>query len=60
MPRKSTSLSLDADLIARATAVGANISRAAEAGVEQDVRRVEAERWKDDITRACDLLMTGY
>ncbi|WP_299784947.1 type II toxin-antitoxin system CcdA family antitoxin [uncultured Marivita sp.] len=48
MPRKSTSLSLDADLIARAKAVGVNISRAAEAGIEEDVRRAEAERWKEE------------
>lgn len=48
MPRKSTSLSLDADLIARAKDAGVNLSRAAEAGIEQDVRRAEAERWKQD------------
>ena len=48
MPRKSTSLSLDADLIARAKAAGVNLSRAAEAGIEQDVRRAEAERWKEE------------
>ena len=47
MPRKSTSLSLDADLIARAKAVGVNLSRAAEAGIEQGVRKAEAERWKE-------------
>ena len=48
MPRKSTSLSLDADLIARAKDAGVNLSRAAEAGIEQDVRRAEAELWKDE------------
>jgi antitoxin CcdA len=48
MPRKSTSLSLDADLIARAKNAGVNLSRAAEAGIEQDVRRAEAELWKDE------------
>ena len=54
MPRKSTSLSLDADLIARAKAVGVNISRAAEEGIEQDVRRAEAERWKEENKPAFD------
>ncbi|SHH00133.1 type II toxin-antitoxin system CcdA family antitoxin [Marivita hallyeonensis] len=48
MPRKSTSISLDADLIARAKRVGVNLSRAAEAGIEQDVRKAEAERWKEE------------
>jgi antitoxin CcdA len=54
MPRKSTSLSLDADLIARAKDAGVNLSRAAEAGIEQDVRRAEAERWQKDNKAAFD------
>lgn len=46
MPRKSTSLSLDADLIARAKDVGVNLSRAAEAGIKDQVRKAEADLWK--------------
>ena len=48
MPRKSTSLSLDADLIARAKDAGVNLSRAAEAGIQEQVRRAEAERWAEE------------
>lgn len=48
MPRKSTSLSLDSDLIERAKSVGVNLSRAAEAGIETRVRQAEAERWKQE------------
>ena len=54
MPRKSTSLSLDSDLVDRAKAAGVNLSRAAEAGIEQDVRRAEAERWKAENKAAID------
>ena len=48
MPRKSTSLSLDANLIARAKKVNVNLSRAAEAGIEDQVRKAEAARWKEE------------
>ena len=54
MPRKSTSLSLDSELVDRAKAVGVNLSRAAEAGIEQDVRKAEAERWKAENRAAFD------
>lgn len=54
MPRKSTSLSLDADLIARAKNAGVNLSRAAEAGIEEYVRRAEAERWADENRTAIE------
>ena len=52
MPRKSTSLSLDADLIARAKDAGVNLSRAAEAGIEGEVRKAEAARWADENRHA--------
>ena len=48
MPRKSTSLSLDADLIARAKDVGVNLSRAAEAGIKDQVRKAEADLRKSN------------
>ena len=54
MPRKSTSLSLDAELIARAKDAGVNLSRAAEAGIEEHVRRAEAERWADENKTAIE------
>ena len=52
MPRKSTSLSLDSDLIARAKNMGINLSRAAEAGIEDEVRKAEAEQWKQENQQA--------
>ncbi len=54
MPRKSTSLSLDADLIARAKDAGVNLSRAAEAGIEEEVRKAEAARWADENQHAIE------
>lgn len=48
MPRKSTSLSLDADLIARAKNAGVNLSRAAEAGIKDQLRQAEADRWEEE------------
>lgn len=54
MPRKSTSLSLDADLIARAEDVGVNVSRATEAGIKEQVRKAEAELWKHEHKSAFD------
>lgn len=54
MPRKSTSLSLDADLIARAKKAGVNLSRAAEVGIENDVRKAEIEQWKKENKPAFD------
>ena len=52
MPRKSTSLSLDSDLIARAKNMGINLSRAAEAGIEDEVRKAEVEQWKQENQKA--------
>ncbi|WP_439124075.1 type II toxin-antitoxin system CcdA family antitoxin [Marivita sp.] len=54
MPRKSTSLSLDADLIARAKNAGVNLSRAAEAGIEDEVRKTEAARWAEENREAIE------
>ena len=58
MPRKSTSLSLDADLVARAKNVGVNLSRAAEAGIEDHVRRAEAARWQQENKAAFEAYNT--
>lgn len=54
MSRKSTSLSFDADLIARAKNAGVNLSPAAEAGIEDHVRRAEAQRWADENQQAIE------
>ncbi|MEM7711881.1 MAG: type II toxin-antitoxin system CcdA family antitoxin [Pseudomonadota bacterium] len=43
--RKRTNVTLDADLIERARALDVNLSRAAEAGVADAVRRADREQW---------------
>ncbi|GGE50896.1 hypothetical protein GCM10011360_42390 [Primorskyibacter flagellatus] len=47
-PRKSTSMSLDADLLAEARALGVNISRAAEKGLEEAVKRERTLAWQKE------------
>jgi len=44
--RRSTSLSLDRALLDEARALGVNLSRAAEAGIEAEVRRARASAWQ--------------
>jgi len=43
--RKPTNLSLDSSLLKEAKALGINVSRSAEAGIEEAVRRSKRERW---------------
>ncbi len=50
--RRSTSLTLDRDLLDEAKALGVNISRAAEAGVMAAVKAERARRWKVDNAEA--------
>ncbi|MEY4982943.1 MAG: hypothetical protein RIR62_1209 [Pseudomonadota bacterium] len=50
--RRSTSLTLDADLLDQARALGVNISRAAEAGVLAAVKAEKARRWKEENAEA--------
>ncbi|OYU18753.1 MAG: post-segregation antitoxin CcdA [Rhodobacteraceae bacterium PARR1] len=50
--RRSTSLTLDRDLLDEAKALGVNISRAAEAGVLAAVKAERARRWKVDNAEA--------
>ncbi|HEX7639029.1 MAG TPA: type II toxin-antitoxin system CcdA family antitoxin [Burkholderiaceae bacterium] len=44
-PRRATNLTLDAELVAQARALGVNVSQAAEAGLAEAVARRRAERW---------------
>ncbi|MEM8837590.1 MAG: type II toxin-antitoxin system CcdA family antitoxin [Pseudomonadota bacterium] len=46
MGRKATNLSLDEHLLQEAKALGVNISRAAESGLELAVAEKRAEQWK--------------
>lgn len=50
--RRSTSLTLDRDLLDQAKELGVNISRAAEAGVLAAVKAERARRWKVDNAEA--------
>ncbi|SDF00305.1 type II toxin-antitoxin system CcdA family antitoxin [Limimaricola pyoseonensis] len=46
--RKSTSMTLDRDLLDEARTFGINISQAAENGVLSAVRRERARRWREE------------
>lgn len=50
--RRSTSLTLDRDLLDQARELGVNISRAAEAGLLAAVKAERARRWKEDNAEA--------
>ena len=52
MPRQSTSMSLDADLLRQARALGINLSRAAESGVMDAIRQERARLWKQENAEA--------
>lgn len=52
--RKPTNLSLDANLLQEAKALGINISRSAEAGIAEAVRKSRRERWLDENAAALD------
>lgn len=52
MPRRSTSMTLDAAVLDEARALGVNVSRAAEQGVAAAVRAARAERWRRDNAEA--------
>ncbi|MFT4013981.1 MAG: type II toxin-antitoxin system CcdA family antitoxin [Paracoccus sp. (in: a-proteobacteria)] len=47
-PRKPANLSLDPALLAQARALGINLSRAAEAGLRDAVRKAQSEEWRRD------------
>lgn len=48
MPRRSTSLSLDADLLDEAKAHGLNLSRSAEAGIAAAVKEARQKAWLEE------------
>jgi antitoxin CcdA len=45
-PRRATSLTMDRQLLDEARALGVNVSRAAEAGVEAALKQARTEAWK--------------
>ena len=50
--RRSTSLTLDRDMLDEARALGVNISRAAEQGIEAALKAERIRRWKEENARA--------
>lgn len=54
--RKSTNLSLDADLVAEAKTLDINISRIAEEGIAKAVDEEKARRWKIENREAIESL----
>lgn len=52
--RKSVNLSIDADLLAEAKSLSVNISRAAEAGIAEAVRREKERRWREENREAIE------
>ena len=52
--RRSTSVSMDRDLLDEAKALGVNISRSAEAGIAAAVRKARGERWREENAAAFD------
>jgi antitoxin CcdA len=50
--RKPTNLSLDSALLKEAKALGINVSRSAEAGIAEAVKRHKQENWLKENARA--------
>jgi antitoxin CcdA len=50
--RKPTNLSLDGDLLDEARALQVNLSRAAERGIREEVRRARTEVWQAENAEA--------
>ena len=53
-PRKSTNLSLAADLVAEAKALDINLSRACEAGLEAALKAERKRRWQEENAPAME------
>ena len=52
--RRSTSLSLNRQLLDEARELGVNVSRAAEEGVEHAIRAARERRWREENAAAID------
>lgn len=53
-PKRATNVSLSADLIEEARRLDINISKACEQGLEQQVAKTRAERWREENRPAID------
>ena len=52
--RKAANLSIDVDLLSEAKALSVNISRAAEAGIAEAVRKEKERRWREENREALE------
>jgi antitoxin CcdA len=52
--RRATNVSLDSEAVAEAKALGINVSRACEAGLKAEIKRVRAERWLEENREAIE------
>ena len=52
--RKAANLSIDTNLLAEAKTLSVNISRAAEAGISDAVRKEKERRWKEENREALE------
>ena len=52
MPRRATSMTLDATLLDEARALGVNLSRAAEEGISARTKAARAEAWQRENAEA--------
>ena len=52
--RKSTNLSLDAQLVADAKAMGLNLSETAERAIAEAIREEKVRRWKEENREAME------
>jgi len=52
--RKPANLSIDADLLAEAKALNVNVSRAAETGIAEAVRKEKERLWKEENREAIE------
>ena len=53
-PRKSTNLSLAADLVEEAKSLDINLSRACEAGLEAALKEERKRRWREENSAAIE------
>lgn len=54
MPRKAANITLDEDLLTEARDLGVNVSRAAETGVSDAVRKARAKQWLEENRAALE------
>jgi antitoxin CcdA len=53
-PRKATNLSIRRDLLEEARALGINLSRACEAGLQSEIASFKARKWREENAESLD------